>query len=83
MKQAIFYCDDEGYEVELGDSVEFCWVFTGPSNHDGEVIALHPKKREVRIRYRDQDDRARSTGEPRVKSACVPVDCVTLIARAL
>ena len=78
MRREIFYGGDEVYAVE----VEFNHLFTGPLTHSGAVTAIYPAKRELRIRYRDEDDWTKA-GEPRAKVARVPLDCVTLIARSM
>ncbi len=83
MRREIFYAGDEVHAVEIGDEVEFNHLFTGPLTRCGEVTAIYPVKRELRIRYLDEEDRTKKTCEPKVKVAAVPVDCVTLIARVM
>ena len=75
--------DEHPYEVELGDQVEFRHMMTGPLTHCGEITAVYPRKREVRVRYQDEDDWTRKTAEPKVKVATVPVSCVELIRRVM
>lgn len=82
MRREIFYGGDENYAVEVGDQVEFNDVFTGRLTHSGEVTDIYPARRELRIRYLDEDDWTKA-GEPRVRVARVPLDCVMLIARSM
>lgn len=83
-KQILHYtlgCESDEYAVELFDRVEFNWWFTGPLTHSGTVSAIYPRKREIRIRYKDEDDWTRKTAGPKEKVAVVPVSVVSLIAR--
>lgn len=84
VKQRIFYtkgCGVDEFPAELGDHVEFNWAWTGPLTYCGHVTAIHPRKRSLRIRYRDEDDWTVKTAEPKVKVAIVPIEHVDFIAR--
>lgn len=72
------YGDDGIYAVELFDQVD---VRMDGCVHAGEITRIHARSGEVRVRYADGYDIARTTGNPRVKSARVPVSAVDLIAR--
>jgi len=80
----LYYADDEVYDVQLGDEVEFNDMSTGPLTYCGEITAIYPKKRQVRIRYRDEDDWTKKTAEPKVKVATVALASVTcFVARVM
>lgn len=66
------------YAVELHDRVEIAVL---GRLYDGVVTAIHPKSREVTVRYQDHGDVARTTGNPRRKTARVHILAVDLIAR--
>lgn len=66
------------YAVEMYDQVD---VRVDGCAHAGEITRIYPRFGEVRVRYADGYDIARTTGNPRVKSARVPVSAVDLIAR--
>lgn len=46
--------------------------------YDGVVTRIFPRSREVRVRYPDHRDIARTTGEPRTRSVRVPLGDVDL-----
>jgi hypothetical protein len=71
------------YEVEIGDEVEFEGDGSfGRATHTGEITAIQPRKRTVRVSYLDETD-WNKLGEPKRKAATVPVASLTLIRRAM
>ncbi len=73
--------DEHPYEIEIGDEVEFEGDGSyGPATHTGEITAVQPKKRTVRVSYLDETD-WNKLGEPKRKAATVPVAGLTLIRR--
>lgn len=72
---------DDEYEVERFDQVE---VRIGNRwegrTFDGVVTRLHPRSGEVTVRYEDCYAATRN-GDPRKKTARVPVSAVDLVAR--
>ena len=75
--------DEHPYEIEIGDEVEF--VGEGqfvPATHTGEITAIAPRKRTVRVTYLDETDWKRD-GEPKRKVATVPVANLVLIRRVM
>lgn len=78
MSERMYYGDDSVYAVEPFDAVE---VRVDGHTFDGQVLKLHPRGREVTVRYRDDLDVTRTTGEPRWKTRRVDVSAVDLIKR--
>lgn len=75
----LFYGGDvSGDAVDLFDHIE---VRVGGTPFRGQVKKLHPSSREVTVQYEDHHDVARSTGEPRRKTARVSVLAVDLVRR--
>ncbi|WP_119167087.1 hypothetical protein [Algihabitans albus] len=77
----LWYGDDPAseYVVELFDRVE---VRLGDGMvAEGLVKKIHPRRREVSVRYEDHIDAYRTTSNPRRKTVRVPVTAVDLIAR--
>lgn len=73
--------DEDPYAVEIGDEVEFQGEGTwGPATHRGEVTAIQPRKRTVRVTYLDETDWNKA-GQPKRKFATVPVAALELIRR--
>ena len=82
-KTSIFYADDEVYEVEIGDEVEFQGEGQfGPATHLGEVTAIYPRLRTAKVVYLDETD-WKKDGEPKRKVTTVPVADLILIMRAM
>lgn len=83
-KQFLHYtlgCNEGEFAVDLGDQVEFKWAWAGPRTHCGTVTAIYPRKKQVRVRYEDQEDWTKKTAEPKKKVAVVPIAHVDFIAR--
>ena len=86
-KASLFYGDSEldenPYEIEIGDEVEFLGDGQfGAATHLGEITAIQPVKRTVRVSYLDQTDWNKA-GEPKRKAATVPVSDLTLVRRVM
>lgn len=81
MAAAMHYGGPHGdleYAVELFDRVE-CRL--DGRTYAGQVTKLYPRLSQVRVRYEDHFDIARTTGEPRSKSARFHVTAVDLVGR--
>ena len=74
----MFYGDDQEYAVELHDRVE---LRRDGHTFDGVVVKLHPRSSEVTVRYEDWLDTARTTGNPRTRTARAHLLAVDLIGR--
>jgi hypothetical protein len=86
-KAVLFYGDSEKdeapYEIEIGDEVEFVGDGSyGPATHLGEITAIQPKKRTVRVTYLDETD-WNKLGDPKRKSTTVVTSDLCLIRRVM
>jgi hypothetical protein len=86
-KTVLFYGDSEKdedpYEIMIGDEVEFVGDGSyGPATHLGEITAIQPKKRTVRVSYLDETDWNKE-GDPKRKSATVAAADLCLIRRVM
>lgn len=76
-KNDLYFYGDSEYGVELFDHVE---VRIDGYTHEGQVTAIH-QHNEVTVRYRDELDFTRRTGEPKRKRARVQVSAIDLLRR--
>lgn len=74
----LYYGDDREYAVELYDRVE---MRRDGKTFDGVVTKIHNRSHEVTVRFEDHLDVARTTGNPRRKSARAPIGAVDLVGR--
>jgi predicted RNA-binding protein with TRAM domain len=66
--------------VEVGDEI---WFYIDDTEYDGWVIARYPRKREIKISYRDFTDCRKSDGAAKIKSMVIPVHGAELARRAM
>ena len=75
----MFYPDtNDGYEVEVFDHVE---IKVDGMIAEGQVVKLHPKDRQLSVRYEDHLNAYRTTGNPRVRTIKMPLAEVVFAGR--